>query len=393
MIHLDAMIPRAALARRLAAVSKSLTRRRAMYAGDPDVRLEARGSCVILTARGAEAWASRTVGAAVAVLGSAGIYGKRTLDLIESMRADQLHVRVEDDRLTLSGARQTVTVPAGKAPDAADPPTAGEPLLTLDARELLEGLRRTHHAIGKKTVSPEWTHGVRFAREEAGLRLTACDGWRMASALLPDADPPPDLPDLLTAGVTVRARAVDTLMNLAEEVVAEGGGDLALFDGPEFLVCRWTGDTTACAGLGRATTHWPDLGADPPQLAGFVVHTEALMDALQFVLHGSVSDSDPATVRLERFQSELGLSYQNADGTRVREVVRVSPAAGLAADAPFGVTAHGHHLLQALRGVDATLTAFHILAGSAATGPTRRILQLQQPARQYQARVPAELIA
>jgi len=80
---------------------------------------------------------------------------------------------------------RTVEIPTGTPPERREPPALQDAHLTVPLQALMRGFQQVVHAQGRRVDSLSWSRGVHLLDTAEGLRLTACDGFRLASVVIP----------------------------------------------------------------------------------------------------------------------------------------------------------------------------------------------------------------
>ncbi|WP_419842422.1 DNA polymerase III subunit beta [Candidatus Poriferisodalis sp.] len=159
--------------------------------------------------------------------GASVVPARLLTDIVRSLPAGQVSVRVDGDEMQVSGSKTQFsvrTLPVADFPSLPQP--AGEDV-TVSASDLAEAFRQVVRAASSDEARPILT-GVLLTARDDGLRLVATDSYRLALRDLRDAH-------VLDAGqqVLVPSRALEELgrmLNRSNEVTVRLGERDACFE-------------------------------------------------------------------------------------------------------------------------------------------------------------------
>lgn len=111
--------------------------------------------------------------------GSALINARLLNDIVRAMPSGKIQIDVTAETASLSSGRSNFTVPVLNVHDFPRIPPSGANPVTMSAKELAFALTQVVYAAGKDPARQNLT-AVLLEAEEAGLRLVATDGFRLA---------------------------------------------------------------------------------------------------------------------------------------------------------------------------------------------------------------------
>jgi len=381
---MDLTLPGKAFLGKLQSVTKALPGRSIKHHGD--VELHAYGSGLTILSREADTWACRALSAAVASTGSVSFSGRAVVSLLEGMDSGSLRIAEVDEldhvvRFESSTGR-TVEIPTGPAPERRDPPMLRDTHLTVPLLDFARGLQQVVHAQGRRVESLPWSRGVHFLDTPEGLRLTACDGFRMASVVVPRVGASAFESELLHPGVIVTSHGPAVILDLLDGLQAEGETlvDIEELHGASLLFKGRNNDRDR-AGVGLLMVAWP-RPAEPgsfPKGPAARCDAQKLRQEINYVLGSRASERSDPTIELQYTPSPEGSGSlriaRKEDSTGVKTEARlVAEGAG----EPFRCFGNGVLVVSAVRGFrfGSGQVSVTLEADSRSPSPKRKILKL-----------------
>ncbi len=284
--------------------------------------------------------------------------GRLLSDIVRSLPAQPVDLRVEGTRVVLTCGPARFTLPTLPVEDYPALPAMPETAGTLGSDVFASAVAQVALAAGRDDTLPVLT-GVRFEIEGEQLTLAATDRYRLAVRTLPWR---PASPDLSTTAL-VPAR---TLAETAR----------ALTSGPEVVLALQTAGSAGVSegmigfeGAGRRTTSRLLEGEFPKYRSLLPSESTALAEVatgpfVDAVKRVSLVAARNAPVRLGFSADGVVLEAGGADDAQASEQLECGWE-GPASSEPFSIAFNPQYLLDGLGAVDSDTTTLSF------TGPTR----------------------